>query len=197
SSKAWYSMPYMPGPVWTLTHDGRIVLGRNEKYEFDVAMADHSVMRIARTVPPVPVSSAEWERQRDQITKAIRRANDPAWTWNGPAKPASKPAYESIATGTDGSIWVTRYTESREVPNPDFDVKQPDKQPRTVWTSPGIADVFDAKGQYLGAVTLPASGSLESSAGLSLAGAWLITPHTDGYTQVVHYRLTPRIPSRR
>ncbi len=190
-SRTSYSIPYTRYSVWTLTNDGRFIIGYNERYEIDVAMPDRTTMRITRDVAPVPVPAGEAAYEKASTIANIRQHNDPNFQWNGPPIPATKPAFDEILPGRDGTIWVARQGASREVRNPDYDPKKPQTGRPTEWRSPVAYDVFDAQGRYLGAVKLP-QGTWLFHAVLTTERVWTVANHPDGYQQIVRYRVTPQ-----
>jgi hypothetical protein len=185
--RARYSIAYMPGTEWTVSDAGKFITARGDRYEIDVPRADGTVMRITRDVPPIPVPVGEAEQIREGTVRNIRRNNNPAFEWNGPAVPRTKPVINAINVGADGTIWVFR-------PAPSIERKaDPETEKRTgyatEWASATVADVFDAQGRYLGAVKFPDAMTTYPTPVLSGANVWGVATHPDGYPQVVRYRL--------
>lgn len=189
---AWYGIPFMPGEAWTIARDGRVVTGVSNAYSIDVLHADGRVLRIERRVEPVPVAEGEANQARDQVTRNIRRANDPSWRWRGPDIPATKPLFRALQTGVDGTIWVFREGLSREEPNLDWDPERPTTGDETRWVAPVVADVFDSDGRFLGPVKFPGAVTWAyPHPVLSQESIWAATIHEAGFPQVVRYRLEP------
>jgi hypothetical protein len=130
---------------------------------------------------------------REDLLMNIRRNNVPNFEWNGPPIPDVKPLFAWIAEGTDGTIWVGRYTAARERPITDPDVLRT-ASAKTEWVSTMAADVFDANGRFLGAVRFPSNfaGYPPSPVPTPVFNGerlWGVAMHADGYAQVVRYRV--------
>jgi hypothetical protein len=186
---ARYSIPFMPAEMWAMARDGAFLYGMNERYALERLEPDGHVLRIERTVEPVPVAAGEAEQARERILTAIR-GSDPDWRWEGPGVPEAKPAYRRIIPGSDGTIWVLRSSRGVEEPNPDYDPAQPSEFP-TRWREPVVADVFDSGGEYLGPVRFPEELSMLTAPMLSADVVVAVRTHPEGYPQVVRYRLQP------
>jgi hypothetical protein len=92
---------------------------------------------------------AEYERL---ITDMLRRWADPAWNWNGPAIPDTKPPYRGLFVGLDGRIWVQLYQPAYQKVPPAGQEPDPTEQ---TWVEPIAFDVFEPDGRYLGMVRVP------------------------------------------
>lgn len=191
NGRASYSIPFMPSERWTVTRDGRFVFGLTSEYRIERWEPDGTILRIQRTVDPVPVLSGEANQARERITRTVRRANDPSWHWQGPGIPSDKPPWVSVFAGLDGSIWVLRSTAAVEEENLAWEPQHPEDGFPTQWISPRVADVFDSEGRYLGPVKMPEAMRLYPSPVLSAESAWAVSMHELGYPQIVRYRLIP------
>jgi len=185
---AWYSVPFMPAEHWTITTGGQTVFGISDRYRIE-RWSRTTVLRIGRVVDPVPVEREEAARHREGITRNIRQANDPAWEWQGPDIPSTKPFFTALLGGIDGSIWVIRPTQGTERENPQWDPSREETGPRTIWVQPVVADVFDAEGRYLGPVRIPENVGLWPTAVVSAERLWTTMYHHMGFPQVARFRL--------
>jgi hypothetical protein len=182
-----YSIPFTPSTVWTLRPSGDLIVGRSDRYEFDVFTGSR-VMRVARTAPAVPISQAEANQVRESMTRNLR-LNDPDYRWNGPDIARAKPYYESLLSGRDGTVWVVRSTASREERNPDYNPERPNQGFPTQWTASRVADVFDSQGQYLGAVRMPQRMPGFPEPVVSLSAVWAVMANEDGVPQIIRFSL--------
>lgn len=187
---ASYSIPFTPSESWAMTREGSILFGMNERYVLERTDTDGTVLRIEREVEPVPVSTDEALWARERLLQAIR-SNAPDWRWEGPEIPAHKPAYGSVIPGMDGTIWVMRRTPGIEEANPDYDPRQQGSGSARMWREEVIADVFDAEGLYLGPVRFPAELTFLAQPIVSADFVIGAVTHSDGYPQVIRYRLVP------
>jgi len=191
--RASYSVPFWPNEVWSMTHDGRPLVGVSDRYSFNLSKPDGTVVRIERVADPTPIHPEEAARAREQTIEAIHRNNDPTWQWDGPDLPDSKPFFWSLRSGSDGTIWVLRDLPAAEVPNPSWDPSNPDDAPETLWRSPAVVDVFEESGRYLGPVLIPPS--LNWSFPFTVVNReWVVGSRVSegGYPEVVRFRVTPR-----
>jgi hypothetical protein len=182
------AVPFHPAGVWSMTADGAVLLGPGDPYVVDRMEPDGTVLRIERRVDPVPVQPAEAGWSRENVARGFR-SQDPSWRWVGPDIPDVKPAYQWIGAGVDGTIWVLRHTPGVQGENPAWSPESEADVPRMRWVEPPVADVFDARGRYLGPVRLPEGFDSRRPSVLSLDGPLLVVPHELGYDQLVRYRL--------
>ena len=180
-------MDYDPG--------GTVPVGSTDEYRIERWGPDGTVLRIERTVDPVPVLSGEATQARERITRTVRRANDPSWRWQGPEISSNKPPWLSAFAGIDGSIWVIRSTVAVEEQNLAWDPQHPEDGFPIRWTAPRVADVFDAEGRYLGPVRIPEAMRFYPTPVLGAESTWAVSMHELGYPQIVRYRLKPLIDS--
>jgi len=129
---------------------GYAVLGRNDPYAFDIAMANGSVTRVERDYEPVALHRQErnqWEARADRFERRGAERFD--------AIPSRKPAYRDLYVGDDGRIWVERYVEAVKR---DVKPREPgDTRPILEWREASSFDVFEPDGTFLGSVTAPES----------------------------------------
>jgi len=146
------SVPFSPDEVTALTKFGYWIHGISTDYSFTLLKPRRPV-RIEKNYDPVPVAGGE---KAEEEAFAIRnmRYTDPNWRWDGPAIPDTKPPYEEIYGGEDGSIWVQVSQPGIRTEDPSYDPGDPDALPDE-WREPVLFDVFDEDGRYLGAVHAP------------------------------------------
>ncbi len=146
---------YAPEPVWDVTDDLQVVLGVNDEYRIGVYRDGQARLIITRPFRREPISD------RDRAT--IRGLLERAWLASGvPADAVPRlqsvfhfaefyPAFQSLAVGPAGSIWVQRVAPASKRSGEEFvsfNVTGPAM-------GAGEWDVFDAAGWFLGVVTMP------------------------------------------
>ena len=191
--RASYSIPFMPDEYWSMTRGGHFLFGTSDRYAFERWEGDGRVIRIEREAKAVPVATGEAAQAREQLTRTIRRANDPNWRWQGPDVPPTKPWFRNLLPGLDGTVWVFREARSIEERNPDWNPEQRERGFPTVWRRPIIADVFEENGRYLGPVKIPHSLNWSyPTAVVSGDRMWAVAMHESGHPEVVRFRLELR-----
>lgn len=148
------NVPFSPNTVWTFGPHGRFVYGRSDQYAIYRALEGGRVLRMERDAQPVAVSADEKAEREASATFSMRRT-DPAWRWNGPPIPDTKPYFTSLRVAEDGRIWA-RISQPGEI-NPDADTArtEPDRPPPLRYREPQVWDVFAPDGRFLGQVALP------------------------------------------
>lgn len=145
-------VPFSPSEHAVLSPHGYFIHGISTKYSLTLLKPDGPV-RIVKDFDPVPVASGERREEEAQATRDMR-STDPAWRWDGPPIPDTKPPYVSISPGEDGTVWVKVSRPGARRDDPDFDPTDPEAI-REEWSEPIVFDVFDEQGRYLGAVRAP------------------------------------------
>lgn len=194
STTTWY-VPFMPSSATALLRSGGVVSGPSDPYRFYLVPRDSArPTRIEREHAPAAVSADERAYWTEYIGSAMRRV-DPAWRWNGPPIPASKPAYRDLEVGLDGRIWVQLSTTSEPIPEAELPPLAPDQAPalRRTTRTRTVYDVYSPSGALLGRVTLPWNTSLSTSAGDLVWGT-----ETDSLDvpYAVRFRIEPALPER-
>jgi hypothetical protein len=146
------SVPFSPDEVTALTKFGYWIHGISTDYSFTL-LKSQGPIRVEKTFEPVPVAGGE---KAEEEAFAIRnmRNTDPNWRWDGPAIPDTKPPYEAIYGGEDGTIWVQVSQPGIRSEDTSYDPTDPDALPDE-WHEPVLFDVFEEDGRYLGAVRTP------------------------------------------
>lgn len=180
-----YGVPFAPRFHWTVHPSGHFLTGLSSDYRIELARED-GILRIERSVDPVPALDAERAYQRD-VTVGRIRWSLPDWEWDGPAIPEHKPFFRGLAAGRDGRIWVLLSTEGRPVENAYHDPDDPGSFPVT-WEEDIRYDVFEPDGTYLGVVAAP-EGFYGSAPVFSGDRVWAVTRDEQGVERVVRYRI--------
>ncbi|MCY3613020.1 MAG: hypothetical protein OXH51_15955, partial [Gemmatimonadetes bacterium] len=180
-----YGVPFAPRFHWTVHPSGHFLTGLSSDYRIDLAR-DDGILRIERSLDPVPASDAERDYQRD-VTVGRIRWSLPDWEWDGPAIPEHKPFFRDLLAGRDGRIWVQLSTEGRPVENAYHDPDDPGSFPVT-WEEATRYDVFEPDGTYLGVVVAP-DGFSSSVPVFSGDRVWAVSEDDQGVERVVRYRI--------
>ncbi len=155
-SQSLNSVPFTPQTMWTFSPLGYMVGALSTRYAIDLYIAPDKVRRIERADwRPVHVLADE-KMEREKIATANMRYTDPAWRWNGPPIPDTKPPFSRIFVGERGRIWVQLHQEARKVEEeyPSGEPR-PGEIPERTWIEPVVFDVFEPTGEYLGQVSAP------------------------------------------
>ena len=179
-------VPFSPVFLWTVHPGGHFLTGLSSDYRIDLAR-DDGVLRIERTVDPVPVHDEERAYQRERMLRRMRN-RDPDWTWNGPPIPEHKPFFQELLAGRDGRIWVRLTTEGYPVENEDHDPEDPSSQP-VIWEESTRYDVFEPDGTYLGVVVPPDDFSPYTKPVFDGDHVWGVTRDELGIERVVRFRI--------
>jgi len=192
NGRASYEIPFQPREHWSVTREGSILFGNSQRLSFERWTPTGQVLKVERLAAPVPVVPGEAAQDRESLARAVRRAHDPTWTWQGASIPATKPYYRSLLAGIDGTVWLFREGPSTEEPNPNWEPDRADVLFATMWTAPIVADVFDAQGTYLGPVRLPTNVTYSNPHPvLSRERIWAVGRHALGYPQVLVLKVVP------
>jgi hypothetical protein len=193
NSRTSFYVPFAPGNHWGVTRNGSFIHGFGGEYRFEWTEADGTVVRVERESQGALVAPEEAARMREDYTQMIRSEYGvPDWQWNGPDIPTTKPAFDRILPGRDGTVWLLRATVSKEVENPNWNPEQPEFGAPTQWVSSTVADVFDEEGRYLGPVKFPDGMVWQTTLPvLTQDAVWALAPTPIGVPQVVRFRLEP------
>lgn len=141
--------PFAPLVHWTIMRTGEVASGLASSYRIDIPKRDGRVLRIEKDGAPVPVPGDERRLLREQLTRGMQNTQ-PDWQWSGPDIPETKPFFQRLHGGIDGSLWVQVHAPSTELP-PDTMVSPP----RRRYIEPVVFDIFSSDGRYRGRVGLP------------------------------------------
>jgi hypothetical protein len=171
------------------------------------------VISIRREVKPEAVSGAERKAERERVEALLRRT-DPKWNWNGPDLPDVKPLYRNLIAAQDGRIWLTRVVESGRgsgAPGTTFSTMERSvgsgggggrppggARPQTPSPAdtraaepprPGLYDVFEPNGTFVGQVQVPPRTQLMVRRG---DNAWGVVYDDDDVATVKRFRIVWR-----
>jgi hypothetical protein len=148
------SVPFSPGPQWTLDRGGNVVWGISNEYAIHTTR-DGRPFRITRTIEPVPVQAAEKAAEEERVLLNMRRTQ-PGWSWQGPAIPDAKPFFGTLIVAHDGRIWVqVRQPGVRQPADPDAERAPGAPAPVDRWVEPPVYDVFEPDGTWLARIHAP------------------------------------------
>lgn len=148
-------------PLWAMLDDGRVVIGRNDKYRLEVFTPAGRLERvIQRPVQPVAVTEAVQVVYKKMMRKLVEKQLAAQGTPNSAAVTAyvdqmfrdmqfaeSFPVYASLLGGPDNTLWVQRFPTAAIIAGgEDLDLEN---LAAPEW------DVFDAQGRLLGMISLP------------------------------------------
>jgi hypothetical protein len=158
------NVPFAPRTLTALSPFGYFVTAFPSRYafEFRPAKAARRIVSVRRDVQPQRVSADERAEARSKVESQMRRV-DPGWSWNGPDIPRFKPAFENVAVGADGRVWIAVVQETgpriggtigmgsgRAGTTQVARAPASNEQPK-----PGLYDVYERDGTYIGQVALP------------------------------------------
>ncbi len=179
-------VPFSPDWYWTVHPSGHFLSGLSTAYRLNLEQ-DGGVLRIERNHTTVAVLDDERDRHEQRILGRMRQY-DAGWDWDGPPIPDHKPPFRGLSAGSDGRIWVSLWTEARQVPNEEHDPANPESAAFT-WVEPLRYDVFEADGTYLGAVVPPEGFSPSPPPVFGRSFVWAVERDDLGVERVVRYRI--------
>lgn len=151
------SVPYLARDHHRPTGNGILVTGPGDPYVFTLlARGGVRPVRFTRSHVPVAVPTAERHTLRARLEGEMRGI-EPSWAWNGPAIPATKPAYRSIDVDREGRIWILLSAPTLDAPQremPVYDVYASDGAPIARVELPRGARFASANGAFLWMVRL-------------------------------------------
>ena len=188
-------VPFTPRRLVAMSPLGYFVAGYPDRYAFEIHHPRGAIVSVRRDVKPEPVTRSERSEARKRIEDRMREMN-PAWTWNGPDIPDTKPLYEDIQVALDGRIWLAIVPEvSTRVGSissggggggaPGASRPRPDGRPAPP-PRPALYDVFEPDGQYLGHVQVPAKVSSVARRGDQV---WAIAYDDEDVPRIKRYRI--------
>jgi hypothetical protein len=163
NSSSSANVPFAPRALTALSPFGYFVTAFPNRYAFELRPLKpaRQIVSVRREVQPERVSAEERNDARSKIESQMRRV-DPGWNWNGPDIPRFKPAFENVAIGTDGRVWVAVVQETAPRSGGSFGIGSGRAGGQVVRPTPsneppkaGLYDVFERDGTYVGQVALP------------------------------------------
>jgi hypothetical protein len=174
--------PFAPIPSWDVTPRGTLLVGSGDEYVVrEITLEGREVRRYSRTVQPqrIPVqehrdSVAALRARLDSVPVSLDRVEGMPGEVRSLRVPEVFPAYMSVYSGSDGSVWVRRWPSSSAAVT--------------------TFDVFLATGRFHAVVTLPRLIALEPAPVLSLdrVVAVAVDPTTGANTIVAFEGSRPR-----
>lgn len=180
---------FRPTRHWTARPDGAIVVGVSDDYRFEIHGADGAVTIVSRYWDPVPLDSGEIDYAIARVEGQVRQMF-PAWTYDGPPPPTTRPAYDGLTADRDSRVWALRRLQSRRVQDCAEDPREdPEGAYRRPCWKPGEAvDAFAPDGTYLGELQRP--GGLTFQAVFIRGDAyWAAVEDEDGLVTVRRFRI--------
>ena len=186
-------VPFAPIRLVAMSPLGYLVAGYPNRYAFEIHQPGSAVVSVRRDVKPEPVSRSERAEGRRKLEERMRQT-DPAWSWNGPDIPETRPLYHGLVTGLDGRIWISLTpdqgpkigglsgTSSVGQGAPRSRVPAADRGP----SRPTLYDVFEPDGRYLGQVQVPAGASAVVRKGDQV---WAVAFGDDDVPRLKRYRI--------
>lgn len=152
----YFVPPFAPWEVWTVAHDGAVVIGVADRYRFEHHRLDGSVLAVEKYWDPVPIDPDEYSWYEDKTRATIQRA-EASHGWDlGAGLPDVKPAFQRLVVDRDGRTWAIRAGPGERLPGCMEEAETPAEYNRNpCWRDTYFADVFDPEGRFLGEVTLP------------------------------------------
>lgn len=182
------SIPFAPGVSWALSPSGAIVAGLADEYRFEVRRPDGSRTVVEKAWEPFPVSPEEADWHTRRLT-ALLRERAPDWTWDGPAVPDRRPAFDGLYADQSDRVWVRRTGPAIHHPGCDPDPVAAMQAREPCWESETLVEVFDLEGTYLGRVEWPEGVALDSSAWIRGDTVLAVAEDGAGTVRVKRYRL--------
>ena len=174
--------PFDPARIWEFSPLGGFWVGVTDQYVLEHRRPDGTVLRVTRDLEPIPLQPeerSEWLARSEWQARA-----------NGqevPSIPNRKPLYRSMIAGEDGRLWVRLFAEAEKTEDPGSSAPRGgDGPPPRTWREPGVYDVFESDGVYLGQVRLPPGASLSVRRGDHV---WGVRRDDVGTPSVVRFRI--------
>jgi hypothetical protein len=173
--------PFTTRTVSALSPFGYLVVGRNSEYAIHRPLADGRVLRIEKGYLPLTPHAEE----REEWAESQARLADltPAGAIDSETIPKEKPPFRQLVVDSEGRIWVSRYTEAKELP---ASTQEEEEGIRTRWIEPSVWDVIDPRGTFLGTVAMPDRTQLVDARGKTI---WAIETGDMGEEYVVRLRV--------
>jgi hypothetical protein len=191
SNMTW-GIPFGGGNQTRRMRNGGVVSGFGDPYVFYILSPGSKPLRVEREHAPVPVSETEARERRAAIEFHLRRV-DPAWTWSGTPFPSVKAAYEDLAVGGDGRIWVAVSMPDQPIPAGDIPPPAKDAPPPFTTRAPRVYDVYSPEGRLLGRIALPPRLELHGMRGDQV---WGVRRDSLDVEYAVRMRIEPGLPAR-
>jgi hypothetical protein len=139
-------------PIWDAADDGTLIYGVNSEVRIEVWGPDGTLRHVvARDFEPKPVGDSDKQAMRDAVMEQVIAAGAPPAAvapFIESMKFADRfPAFSTLATGPQGSVWAQRIRTPGELDDGEtLDVQDLGSND---W------DVYNSDGHYLGVFTFP------------------------------------------
>ncbi len=159
---------YAAEPAWDFTDEGHLVFGAPDEYRIGSYAGGQLQRIISMPFERKPVA----DRDREAIHSEMERR----WDEGGVAPEARAriwsrihfadyfPAFQAVAVGPRGTIWVGRVKPASELSAKELEYYH--EWPVHEW------DIFDAQGRFLGTMTMPERFNPMVFRGDKIYGAW-------------------------
>jgi len=164
---------------WEVTPEGRIAVGRSDKYEIEILDPDHGKIRaLTGSYEPVKIAPEDKAAYFSQMTvsfikdgQRMTRKGAPDYIIDNTRFPSFKPAFDHIRVDPEGMVWVHVYRKDREREKRSF-------------------DAFSSGGEYLGAIEIVPPGEYpKTGTAIKNGFLWRIETDEDGLFRLVRYKM--------
>jgi hypothetical protein len=182
-------VPFIPRGSWMMARDTTLVTGFPDAYRFEVRHPDGTATIVERVVGTVRVQREEFEWFKHNIVLQARERY-PAWKWDGPRPPRTKPAFDGLFVDDANRVWLRRELVGEVVP--DCAERSDDLTERLLhpcWRRPRVFDIFGPDGRLL--TTASYSGAPTRQVMPVIKGEIVLIPEQDGLGNIMvkRYRL--------
>jgi hypothetical protein len=145
---------FSPAKSWDLHPHGYMVVGVGDRYAVELRRPE-GTLRIEKAGEPLPVHPEE-RAEREALQEYQVRTQGQSMSALPAPVPRVKPYFRGIYAGEDGTIWVHVHQDAvRRDPPADAPAPPADGPPPILWSEPGVFDVFESDGTYLGELRVP------------------------------------------
>jgi hypothetical protein len=178
--------PFLEETVSALSPLGYQVTGRTSAYVLWRPLPDGRIVRIERSVEPIPVGAEEKE-QWVAILHYMESLGAPATQRFSPI-PSEKPAFKELWIDEEGRIWVHRYSAAVHVALSPEEKARRQARPGFEWIEPPVWDVLSEQGGFFGTVRLSLNAFPVAARGAFL---WVVEHGEYGEDYLVRYHIQP------
>jgi hypothetical protein len=163
---------YTPQMIWDSSGELDLICGTNDEYRISTYSAGSLVRIITKPFYPAPVEDSEIKGIRDLFYAWMRELQWPPEVmderWRNVLIADTYPAFQRLAFGPRGTIWVQQIQRVSELNDLDSWATI-----NRLWTSGARDwDVFDSEGRFLGVVTMPDRFRARLFLGEKIYGTW-------------------------
>lgn len=167
--------PYSPNLLWSVSSEGRIVVGFSETYEMTVYDTEGNRL-FALTHPYDRIKVTEKDKRSffEGMTHTSPRGIEkgaPDYVVKNTKFPKAKPAFNDILVDPEGNIWVHPYKKNEDDWHKSF-------------------DIFNSRGEYINHVGLLGEFSYPFRAKMFDGCLWIIETEKERFFKITKYRLS-------